>query len=77
MTATLSTSDFLGLLISALAACAGLCGSIWPDLYRSSMGESYTPRTARITAAVLLLLGTTGLIAILSYSGGPIDFSPV
>ncbi len=64
------------MLVAGLAMCGGLCGMIWPEIYRSSMEESYTPRSARITSLVLLLLGMAGLVAILSYAGGPIDFFP-
>jgi hypothetical protein len=67
----------LALLVAGLAVSGGLCGMIWPEIYRSSMEESYTPRGARITSLVLLLLGMAGLVAILSYAGGPIDFFPV
>ncbi len=49
---------------------------IWPELYRSSMEEQYTPRSARIGSLVLLLLLIAGLVAILGYTGGPIDFFP-
>jgi len=69
--------DSVALLISGLATLAGLCGSVRPEVLRSSMGENYSPRNARVTAVVLLLLGVAGLVAILSYHGGPIDFSPV
>jgi hypothetical protein len=67
----------LALLVSGLAVCAGLCGMIRPELFRTFMNESYTPRSARIQALVLLLLGIAGLVAILSYTGGPVDFFPV
>ena len=38
------------------------------------MEEQYTPRR-RIAGIVLLLMGLCGLIAILQYHGGPVDFS--
>lgn len=66
----------LGLLLSSVALCGGLCGVIWPDLYRSSFEEQYTPRRARISCAVLLLLGLACLVSILSDKGGPADFFP-
>ena len=64
------------LLISGLAVCVGLAGMIWPELYRRSMEEQFTVRSARIGSVVLLVLGIAGLVAILSYPGGPIDFFP-
>jgi hypothetical protein len=68
--------SILGLFISGLAICAGLCGIVWPQLYRTSLHEHYTPLRARVGAVVLLLLGIAGLIAILSYSGQPVEFFP-
>jgi hypothetical protein len=67
----------LGLLISGLALGGGLCGVVRPELYRGSFEEQYTPWRARIAGALLLLMGLAGLVAILSYKGGPIDFFPV
>ena len=67
----------LTLLISALAMAAGLCAMIWPRLMLSSMEDQYTPFRARAAAAVLLIMGLCGLIAILQYHGGPVDFFPV
>jgi hypothetical protein len=66
----------LGLLISGLAVCGGIGGIIRPELYRSSMEEQYTSRGARIAGCVLIALGIAGLVAILTYAGGPIDFFP-
>jgi hypothetical protein len=66
----------LGLLISSLAVGGGLCGVIRPELYRGSFNEEYTPWRARIAGALLVLLGLAGLVAVLSYKGGPIDFFP-
>jgi hypothetical protein len=68
--------SILGLFISGLAVCAGSCGIVWPQLYRTSLEEQYTPLRARVGAAVLLLLGIAGLIAILGHSGGPVEFFP-
>ena len=64
------------MLISGLAVCGGLGGIIRPELYRSSMEEQYTRRSARVAGCVVLALGIAGFIAILSYKGGPIDFFP-
>jgi hypothetical protein len=68
--------SMLGLFISGLAVCAGSCGVVWPHLYLTSLEEQYTPLRARVGAVVLLLLGIAGLIAILSYSGEPVEFFP-
>lgn len=68
--------NLVGLLISGLAVGGGLCGIAHPELFARLAQENYTPRTARITGVVLLLLGIAGLIAILSYGGGAVDFFP-
>jgi len=65
-----------GLLISGVAAGGGLCGVIWPRLFLSSLEEQYTPWRARIAGLLLFLMGCAGVIAILQYNGGPIDFFP-
>jgi hypothetical protein len=70
------TGEVLGLLISGLVAGGGLLGVIWPELYRSSLEEQYTPSRARVAAVVLLLMGLAGLWAILNDKGGPVDFFP-
>ncbi len=66
----------LGLTIAGLAVVGGICGIIWPELYRSSLEEAYTRRRARIGSMVLLLLGLATLYAIFAYAGGPVDFFP-
>ncbi len=66
----------LALLISSLAVLGGICGIVWPQLYRTSLEEQYTPLRARVAAVVLLLLGIAGLFAILAYSGESVDFFP-
>jgi len=68
--------DFVGLTISTLAVGGGLFAIFRPELFTRVVKEDYTPRTARITGIVLLLLGIAGLIAILSYRGGAVDFFP-
>jgi len=70
------TERLLALVISALAVVGGIYGLVRPEILRSSMGETYTSRSARIGSTVLLLMGLAGLYAILAYHGGPIDFSP-
>ena len=68
---------YFGLAISAIAVLGGICGLVRPELFRSSMEETYTPRSARISGALLLLLGLAGLYAIFAYAGGPVDPSPI
>jgi len=68
--------SIIGVFISGLAVCSGVCGIVWPQLYRTSLEEQYTPLRARVGAAVLLLLGIAGLIAILGHSKGPVEFFP-
>jgi hypothetical protein len=63
-------------VISALAVLGGICGLVWPEIFRSSMQETYTSRSARLGSIVLLLMGFAGLYATLAYHGGPIDFFP-
>ena len=65
-----------GIAISTLAAGCGLLGIFRPELFARVVQEDGTLRTARITGIVLLLLGIAGLIAILSYRGGGVDFFP-
>jgi len=65
-----------GVVISTIAALGGICGLLRPELYRMSMEEGYTPRGARISGAVLLLLGLAGLYAILFSGANPVDFFP-
>lgn len=64
------------LVISGLATAGGFCAMIWPQLLLSSMDDQYTPRRARIAGAVILLMGLCGLIAILQYHGGTVEFFP-
>lgn len=64
---------YFGLAVSAIAVLGGICGLVRPELFRSPMEETYTPRSARVGSAVLLLLGLAGLYAILAYAGGPVD----
>ena len=66
----------LGLVISALAVGGGIGGLVRPEIYRSSMEDSYTPAAARIGGLVLLALGLAGLWAILAYGVGPGEFFP-
>lgn len=62
----------------AALAISGLAfrpvGPIRPEFFRSSMEARYTARGPRITVPALLLFGLAGMVAILSYKGGPIDF---
>jgi len=66
----------MALAVSGLAIVGGVCGLVRPDIFRSTMAETYTPRSARIGSIVLLLMGLAGVYAILAYHGGPIDFFP-
>lgn len=65
-----------GVVISTIAALGGICGLLRPELYRMSMEEGYTARGARISGAVLLLLGLAGLYAILFPAPTPLTSSP-
>jgi len=67
--------DAFGTAVSAVAVVGGLCGLVRPELLRSSLQETYTARSARLCAAVLLLLGLAGLYAML-VSVGPGEFFP-
>jgi hypothetical protein len=40
------------------------------------MDEQYTASRARVAGVVLLLMGLAGLVAILQYHGGPVEFFP-
>jgi hypothetical protein len=65
-----------GVVVSGIAAVGGVCGLLRPELYRTSLEEAYTARGARISGAVLLLLGLAGLYAMLIYGANPTDFFP-
>lgn len=65
-----------GVVVSIIAAAGGICGLFRPELYRISMEEAYSARSARISGAFLLLLGLAGLYAILVHGADPVDFFP-
>jgi hypothetical protein len=52
----------LELLICGPTVADGLCGVFWPRLFLSSLEEQYTPRRARITGLVILLMGSAALL---------------
>lgn len=54
----------------------GLGGIDWPQIFRGSLEEQYTPLRARVGSVVLLLMGIAGLIAIICYRGEPAEFFP-
>ena len=69
-------ANLLGLTVSIGMILGGGWVLVRPELLRESMGEDYSAAKARVSAAVIVALGIAGVVAILSYHGGAIDFFP-